>query len=83
MDKWGYRQHNIDYGHAREAGSLSGQLFQQSTADYELAGKTLSQVWRDDTGLHGQIHGTAAGVWFPIQGTAQLIGAGAAYILGY
>jgi len=38
---------------------------------------------RYDTGLHGQIHGTAAGAWFPIQGTAQLIGAGIAGALGY
>ena len=63
--------------------TISGQLLKQSMVDYVLAGKTLSQVWRGDTGLHGQLHSTVAGAWFPIQGTAQLIGVVIAGSLGY
>ncbi len=83
LDEWGYSQHDIDYANARGEKTISRQLFQQSTADYKLAGKALSQAWRYDAGLHGQIHGTLAGAWFPIQGTAQFIGAGITSAIGY
>ena len=78
LDRQAYYPHDRRYSKARADGlTFSGQLWRQGWADMMLAGRLWSQSWRwtsEDglTGLHGQIHGTLAAVWFPIQSTGQL-----------
>ena len=80
LDRQAYFVHDWGYWLADTPGvNLSGRLWMQGVADFRLAGRLWSQTWRyscEDgiTGLHGQLHGTIASFWFPIQGTAQLVG---------